>query len=825
MIAMTVGLGLAESRLASLWLLGRGKKHVRGGRLNEVCQIRWISWRKKQNYGDERSKGRLTADDQQRHGRKSKDREAPQGTSENPGIPGWGLDVGRRQHSKKLKKIDEKAILFESVQRTQVAARQKDWSLDLYEQHDALEEAEREALSGFDEESEPHDLDLLQLPEGDCWQSAEGRDTLQDAEDELLPEEASQVSSQTFPSESPQPSKPASGAQSVPFDLLLDLDYHAELPIAIKDHDWDAVAQCILAIYYRADIKFIRSMSDEAFTEILQALKPLSQVLENYAALERVTPAATRNLRLKYVRILDKNYTEIMQTVAMLRRESGHRLTAQQYRIMLKHAGIIGLPSLAGTLWQDLLEDGIVPDVSMYNGFLASAVWAGHRDRHSRSRERVISRNQNPRREEHRPWFFGNYTVGPGGIKEQAMGILDSMLKNGVTANEETYCWLMVAAAKEGEIDTVESILTRVWNIDVRKLMQTDPGEEETLNPRQWLEDSSHRPTERFMHTLAYAYSINSDMPTALRLVDYVAGEYDIAISDRVWDVLFEYTCILASHRHGPAAVNDEAKGQLPKRSVQTLWSTMTSEPYNVKPRMWMYNLMMRNLLLQRRKTSEMMEKMEESLALYKEHQEAAYKAWDEVKICTDACRSGSRPWKSALEARRRWELASLERHLSKRTMMRWMRFVCMSFEHHVRRDGSIQDELLDIMYRKVPRMLWDWRKLLGRVFKYDTTTGVVELELMTEDEWWMNQLRIEKVAKRIRKVLSRIPAGGYSMFSDPVTMSLVGGETRALRERREKGLLESQESWRLEDMLEEERSNELNAALPNSHMRQQAGV
>lgn len=172
------------------------------------------------------------------------------------------------------------------------------------------------------------------------------------------------------------------------------------------------------------------------------------------------------------------------------------------------------------------------------------------------------------------------------------------MLKDGAVANEESFRIVMTALAREGDLETVQSILHRMWNINVDGLRKGK--DEEALKPKYMDPSNPLRPTANLLFTVAHAFGINNDIPIALRLVDFIARHYDLQIPRETWEQLFEWTFVLSLPRTGVKARTDGTReGELPQQAVANLWNTMTGTAYLIKPTMGMYNHLMRNLQME----------------------------------------------------------------------------------------------------------------------------------------------------------------------------------------------------------------------------------
>ena len=141
---------------------------------------------------------------------------------------------------------------------------------------------------------------------------------------------------------------------------------------------------------------------------------------------------------------------------------------------------------------------------------------------------------------------------------------------------------LMIAMGREGDIEGVNSILKSVYKIDVDLLAELD--EEEVETPTFYEKDSPLRPTQRLLFTVAHVFGTNNRAGQAYQLVDYISRHYDLPVSGRVWQQVYEWTFILQLRRTNRQHQQGQDVGKIPRAMLERLWQIMTDEPYNIKP-------------------------------------------------------------------------------------------------------------------------------------------------------------------------------------------------------------------------------------------------
>lgn len=777
MSALLARYGPAESRAASLCLLGRGNSNgplVRGGWWKEQ-QTRQASswWQNGYDGGKGNGSGKLKKwEKEQRDAtRTDEQREAHLKMSHFLRGRAWGLDDPEPQDAEKqpskdkilpLKDGESRADDLSKSQRSEdTLERSNDniippghrdpssedfgWSKSSeYEFWDPASNSigEDQNQNASAQTAAPHKSELgwSQQSEDMFWQSMASEDDPADPADSADPDKelsdivfGSEVYGSAVPVQTKRSLREQASSRPEPLPWI---NYETWLPWAIEDEDADTIARCLYTAQNCLDYDFVNGISEATFTQILHVLEPRNNVEELSQAYALISEHMAKQMGLIPVNRLMVEYSLLLQEIIALRRQNGHPLSRDQYSILLRSARDLGDSRLATKILGELLEDGILPNVDTYNTYLASFVWAGWNNSTARHRQRVINANMLARVNKRQDMPFATYHVGsPGGIKEKAMEILTVMLDRGLEANEETYCSVITAAAREGEIDTIQSILRRAWDIDVQKIMELAPGHPDLPKAKALAEDSQLYPSSKLLWTLAHAFSINSDIPKALRLVDYVSREYDLAIPEDTWSVLLEWTFVMARPRHGTTARDDRKIGQLPQKSVQTLFDTMTGAPYFVNPSMEMYNHLIVSMYL-REWTTKMFEIMGYAASLRAKSKDTRDKAWRRFRRFIIRQEKGQRYFPPPAIVRRRYETAKVVDSRNRLWMKRWVRLLLASMTHFHRRhkEGRTYANFHDFTFGTVPRMLLDWREFAGARVKYDLPTGVLEIELQSEE-------------------------------------------------------------------------------------------
>ena len=358
--------------------------------------------------------------------------------------------------------------------------------------------------------------------------------------------------------------------------------------------------------------QLLGSLPKNTFTEVLRHLDPwcfvgryvkLHQEIGIYHLQLLGLPSRDTSGYHQFCRLFLSEIDNIIHA----RRQISNRSTLTDYRYLLNCARVTGNIPYAQEIWRNMKQDSVTPDLKCYNDYLAARCYGENSNILQRRRLRVIRHNTLPRTfalEDQPQGLRGHAvkrTADPVGIQFVASNLFVEMIEAGIAGDEETFCLLMVASAREGVVDGIATILKRAWGIDVAALEAND--ERDIPSAKKYAPNSPFHPSDKLLFTLAHVYGINNRISQAMRLVDYVSRQFDIPIPLLVWEELLRYTVILSRElRRGfspelQTFVEKPELGQLPRNSPERLWKTMTSEPYNVKPTMEMHDGFVHNLI------------------------------------------------------------------------------------------------------------------------------------------------------------------------------------------------------------------------------------
>ncbi|SPQ26182.1 99710f0b-243e-429c-baa5-32c1fc2d01cf [Thermothielavioides terrestris] len=165
--------------------------------------------------------------------------------------------------------------------------------------------------------------------------------------------------------------------------------------------------------------------------------------------------------------------------------------------------------------------------------------------------------------------------------------------------DEGVLCAIMVALARSGAINVFQTrILQKYWGVEVTRR----PGSPATVKVQTiaYAADSPLRPSAKLLEAIVNSYCVNAEFSTALQVLHAVSSCYGIPIPDKVWFDLLEWAYVLSSKPVATEwkAVRRQFRGKgVSRNAVQLVWNTMTSEPFNVRPGLYQYQLLAHDLV------------------------------------------------------------------------------------------------------------------------------------------------------------------------------------------------------------------------------------
>ncbi|KAL6249366.1 hypothetical protein RBB50_003219 [Rhinocladiella similis] len=337
--------------------------------------------------------------------------------------------------------------------------------------------------------------------------------------------------------------------------------------------------------------RFVLDADDATFTKAICALDPDYFIVPFRDIHRYIKPTLEVGPRFRRVRSYEERistFYHLLDTLVTMRKERGHKLSLDVYRHLLRCAALGGNGNMARNILRKVMPDNnITPDVACYNYFMEALNWNLAYGRHERFHLRVVPNHTDLRARPSRPKGFQGHSVASPmnrnddqSLRLEVLRTFNELVRQGLKGDEATFCNLITAMGREGDISSVMSVLKSVWNIDLEALGRYD--EEEVESPTFYDADSPLRPTERLLHTVAHTFSSNNQVNVASRLIDYISRNYNMAIPSSVWTQLLEWTTVLAVQLGGRRTRDGHAVGRVSQDGVQALWDAYHDEPYNV---------------------------------------------------------------------------------------------------------------------------------------------------------------------------------------------------------------------------------------------------
>ncbi|KAK4933881.1 hypothetical protein LTR66_015844, partial [Elasticomyces elasticus] len=349
--------------------------------------------------------------------------------------------------------------------------------------------------------------------------------------------------------------------------------------------------------------EFTRSASSHDFAQAFCALNP--QILVDPAKELGSRPRNYNESHIKWpkfpsvVEYLQK-YEKLIDGILSLRQEAKQSLTLEVCRHALKLAAATGNSRVAEHIWNDVIpKNKLFPDISCYNHLLAAYVWNLAFGQQAAIGMRNTERSLRMRASKVHPRVFNSYSVSltqantSGTMRSLVLDLFTKLTQQGLKPTESTFCNIIMAMARAGDVTGFESILKSVWNVDMQMLQNYD--EEEIQSPTFYDEGHVLRPSKELLVTVVHGYCTNSEVDKASQMLDFLSRNYALEIPLQVWSELFEWTYVMSRPRSINAENQGQKKGQIAPSKLKDLLQTITDEPYNIEATPEMQDLMIRN--------------------------------------------------------------------------------------------------------------------------------------------------------------------------------------------------------------------------------------
>ncbi|KIX08319.1 uncharacterized protein Z518_02975 [Rhinocladiella mackenziei CBS 650.93] len=479
---------------------------------------------------------------------------------------------------------------------------------------------------------------------------------------------------------------------------------------------------------------FVANADDDTFSQAICALHPDHFIVPYRELHHHLKPSLEVQPRYRLVTSLEERidtFIKILDTLVVLRQEKGYIISLEVYRHLLHCAAAAGHRSLAKNVFRKFMpEANVKPDLECFNYFMEALNWNNAYGRHERYHLRVIPYNLHRRSSPQEYKGFTGHEVAspthpgnPNSIRLEILRTFNELVRQGLQGNEATFCNLMVAMGREGDIASVKSVLKSVWNIDVDALEHYD--EEEIESPRFYEDDSPLRPSGRLLFSVVHIFGTNNQISVASMLLDYISRNYNLEIPEFVWSHLLEWTFVLASQDRNYRIQKGFGIGRVSGQAVESLYTVFHSEPFNVKPKI--VDLMFRVKVRAKKGMLDMtLEDIRECMRMLEEDRTNVSILYDKMRYHLDRgyytlFKSGI-PAADFLRLRREFVLASLKLECSLQLIIIAVRNVFKEKEWPSAGRG------VEWPYRRLPGLVKEWSDFLPNIVPYYTPTGHVTL-------------------------------------------------------------------------------------------------
>lgn len=489
---------------------------------------------------------------------------------------------------------------------------------------------------------------------------------------------------------------------------------------------------------------FIKYGNDELFARAICALDPDHFILPYRNLHHHLKPSLETQPKYRYVLSYEEriaSFMNILDSLATKRQEFGHSLTLDIYRHLLRCAAVAGAGSFAKILFREsMLEYDIEPDLDCYNYFMEAISWNDAYGRYERYHLRVIRYNLLHRSRETRPLGFSGHGVATSSdptsaqsIRLQVLTTFNELVGQGLNGNEATFCNLMVAMGREGDIGSVKSVLKSVWNIDLEALNNYD--EEELQSPTFYEDDSPLRPSARLLFTVVHVFGTNNEVATGGMLLDYISRHYNLEIPEHIWTHLLEWTFLLSIQHRNYRITRGLGEGRIARRAVDSVYHVFHTEPYNVKPKIVDLLFLVKAHFYAKNYESVIAD-LRQCMELLQEERTELSTLYDRVRGSIRSAKynglfSDGLPSAKFLDLRRKFILTSLK-------LDAHLQLISIAVRNTFKRkywwitDRPAKFDWLEWPHREIPNLIEEWTEWLPNTVPYYTPTGHVLL--MTKD-------------------------------------------------------------------------------------------
>lgn len=339
-------------------------------------------------------------------------------------------------------------------------------------------------------------------------------------------------------------------------------------------------------------LDFISTATDEDFADAICTIDPEYFIVPFRDLHYHFPPSLETQPAFRYVKSFEERARTFINILNKLTEERVNATDTIPFRVhchLLKCLAACGRGDLAThVFYNSMPDDQLMPDRACYNYLMEALTWNHAYNGRERYKLRVTGDRLALRSYEDRPLNLAGHGVASpsnpenkDSIRIQILKIFNDLVRQGISGDEATFCHVMIAMGREGDIEGVKSILKSVWNIDIDGLNAYD--EEELESPTFYDENSILRPSERLLFTIAHIFGSNNQIDTASTLLDYVSRHYNMEISNKVWNHLLGWAYSIFSQGRPWQRRRGLNIGRPSAAAVESLFAVLQGEPYNIQ--------------------------------------------------------------------------------------------------------------------------------------------------------------------------------------------------------------------------------------------------
>lgn len=501
-------------------------------------------------------------------------------------------------------------------------------------------------------------------------------------------------------------------------DLDAPSSWEEQLSRHLREHNLPEVLHILAAVSEDDELKL--SVPATTLSEAMNLLDP-DRFMEEVVAVHR--DIAWRMPFKRGVQSITDVFARYRTAVARLRSikiKMGLPFDLSDCSWFLKAAKAMGESGEAVAIWTDMQKDRMHPDTSCFNHFLEAKAWA-----------RLVGPARRRRVRAEKYWeemeSLRRAREGLSDLKKQAIEKYNEMKEDGVMPDMKTFSLLIIAFSREQDLAAVNWVLKDTWDIDVPLILETQGQQPE---PDVGLSKSSPmRPGPDLLFAVAHAFGINNHIPTALRLVDFIAKRYQIPVPDVVWHELLGYTYVAVAPASAEGSGHDV--GSLPRSALYNLYEIMSGEPHNVKPTLALSSYLVSSSNKHPLYTHAV-SRFQQAVRYYRPSEKAFDRAQRKVQLIEEL-RARNVPLHvpelSLTVARRELEMARLRKARDHHLVSQMMRQLL----HRVRppsNDGNLRNTWTKLSHQweriRLPFLVAKFREFLPKRISYRTHLGTI---------------------------------------------------------------------------------------------------